>query len=118
MIAMPVPRMVATRTSRAVAPVQGEQAAPPRITPSSHGMVGTLLIGIRLFVASGGAPSGPGTPGVRAEIVHIDPGVPSGGLVTARLYHLKGTPDASPSGKREFWFSIDEMTSAITSPTL
>jgi len=58
------------------------------------------------------------SPGVRAEIVHIDPGIPSGGLVTARLYHLKGTPDASPSGKREFWFSIDEMTSAISAPTL
>lgn len=56
--------------------------------------------------------------GVRAEIVHIDPGVPSGGLVTARVYHLNGTADSTPSGKREFWFSIDEMSSTITAPTL
>lgn len=73
-------------------------------------------------LTAGGAPrSAPVfilSPGVRAEIVHIDPGIPSGGLVTARLYHEKGTPDFSPSGKREFWFSIDEMTSAISAPTI
>jgi type IV pilus assembly protein PilA len=58
------------------------------------------------------------SPGVRAEIVHVDPGVPSGGLVTARVYHLDGTADSTLSGKREFWFSLDEMTSSISVPTL
>jgi len=59
------------------------------------------------------------SPGVRAEIIHDDPATPSGGFVEARLYHISGTPDEmNPSGKREFWFTIDEMTSTISSPAL
>lgn len=58
------------------------------------------------------------SPGVKAEIVHIDPGIPNGGYVTARLYHEKGTEDSNPSGKREFWFAIDEMTASISAPSL
>jgi hypothetical protein len=62
------------------------------------------------------------SPGVRAEIFHFDPGIPSGGLVEARVYHINGTDapvDAfNPSGKRQFWFSIDEMTSSISAPTM
>lgn len=62
------------------------------------------------------------SPGVRAEIFHFDPGIPSGGLVEARVYHINGTDapvDAfNPSGKRQFRFSIDEMTSSISSPTM
>lgn len=56
--------------------------------------------------------------GVKAVISHADPGIPSGGYVEARVYHINGTPDLTPSGKREFWFSIDEMTSFISAPTL
>jgi prepilin-type N-terminal cleavage/methylation domain-containing protein len=58
------------------------------------------------------------SPGVRAEIIHDDPEIPSGGYVEARVYHINGTSDATSSGKREFWFSIDEMTSFISAPTL
>jgi len=56
--------------------------------------------------------------GVRAEIVHDDPGIASGGYVEARVYHMNGTPDTTSSGRREFWFSIDEMTSFISAPSL
>lgn len=56
--------------------------------------------------------------GVRAEIVHDDPSLPGGGYVEARVYHIHGTPDVTPSGKREFWFSLDEMTSFISAPSL
>lgn len=57
--------------------------------------------------------------GVRAMIIHDDPGIASGGFVEARVYHVNGTPDPmNPSGKREFWFTIDEMTSTISAPTL
>ena len=58
------------------------------------------------------------SPGVKAVIFGTSPGIPGGGLVSARVYHTNGTDDLTPSGKREFWFSIDEMTSSITAPTL
>ena len=65
-----------------------------------------------------GAPIFTMSAGVRAEITHDDPGILSGGYVSARVYHLNGTADATASGKREFWFCIDEMTSSISSPAL
>ena len=58
------------------------------------------------------------SPGVKAVIFGSSAGIPGTGLVTARVYHERGTDDATPSGKREFWFSIDEMTSTISAPTL
>lgn len=70
---------------------------------------------------TGGSPRQPIfnlSPGVRAVIFGSSPGIPGGGLVTARVYHINGTNDLTPSGKREFWFSIDEMTSAISAPSL
>jgi len=84
----------------------------------------TLTVGSRIQVGvqdtSGNdrAPVFTLSPGVRAIIHGTSPGIPGGGLVSARLYHINGTGDATPSGKREFWFMIDEMTSAITAPTL
>lgn len=70
---------------------------------------------------TGGAPRQPIftlSPGVRAEISGYSSGVPGSGIVLAYLYHISGTDDSNPSGKRRFMFSIDEMTSSITAPAL
>jgi len=62
------------------------------------------------------------SPGVRAQIWGESTGIPGGGNVTAYVYHINGTDvpvDAfNPSGKRRFMFSIDEMTSSISAPSL
>jgi len=70
---------------------------------------------------TGGAPRPPMftfSPGVRAVVFGNSPGIPNDGLVTARVFHVSGTDDATPSGKREFLFMIDEMTSMISAPAL
>ncbi|MDF1592327.1 MAG: hypothetical protein P1P89_12500 [Desulfobacterales bacterium] len=60
------------------------------------------------------------SPGVRAVIYGVSPGTPGGGDVTAYVYHINGTYDSanSPHYRRHFYFSINEMTSLITAPTL
>ncbi|MEW6671443.1 MAG: type II secretion system protein [Thermodesulfobacteriota bacterium] len=82
-------------------------------TPADGSQVGVL--------DTSGAPREPVftlSPGVKAVIFGDSPGIPGGGLVTARVYHINGTNDATGSGKREFWFMIDEMTSFISAPSL
>lgn len=61
------------------------------------------------------------SPGVRAEIVGSSGLIAGTGFIDAFVFHENGTDDAgalSGNGKREFYFSLDEMTSAITSPSL
>ena len=61
------------------------------------------------------------SPGVRA-IIDGESGVTAGsGYIDARVYHINGTDDTIPpstSGKREFYFVLDEVTSFISSPSL
>jgi len=73
---------------------------------------------------TGGGPRPPVftmSPGVRA-IISGESGTTAGtGTITAFLYHINGTSDPTSlggSGKREFYFHLDEMTSTITSPSL
>ena len=61
------------------------------------------------------------SPGVRAEIVGSSGLSAGSGFIDAFIFHESGTDDPgalSGNGKREFYFSLDEMTSAITSPSL
>lgn len=86
----------------------------------------TSLVGSNLQVGvkdTGGASRPPVftlSPGVRAIIYGTSPGIPGGGDVTAYVYNINGTDDPAnpPHFKRQFYFSIDEMTSSITAPTL
>ena len=58
------------------------------------------------------------TPGVMAR---IEPGSVSGiaeqGFYEAYLFHESGTPDSTPSGKREFWYLADELNAIYSLPT-
>ncbi len=61
------------------------------------------------------------SPGVRADITHTGGLVPGSSYVSAYFYHIDGTNDADPishSGKREFYFTLDELSSTISSPSL
>ena len=61
------------------------------------------------------------SPGVRA-IISGESGLTAGtGTITAFVFHTKGTDDPlslGGSGKREFYFHLDEMTSTISVPTI
>ena len=61
------------------------------------------------------------SPGVRA-IISGESGTTAGtGSITAFVYHIKGTEDPASlggSGRREFYFHLDEMTSTISAPSL
>ncbi|MES0362649.1 MAG: type II secretion system protein [Desulfobacteria bacterium] len=49
------------------------------------------------------------SPGVRARIeLGSSSGIALQGYYEAYLFHVNGTPDASVSGKREFWYLADE----------
>ena len=57
--------------------------------------------------------------GVRARITGQSDTLPGAGFIDANLYHSEGTDDpVTPSGKREFYFVLDEVTSFISAPTL
>jgi prepilin-type N-terminal cleavage/methylation domain-containing protein len=61
------------------------------------------------------------SPGVRAEIVGESRPIAGSGFIDAFIFHTRGTDDGgalSGNGKREFYFSLDEMTSAISAPEL
>ena len=61
------------------------------------------------------------SPGVKAEIVHTGATVPGSGFITAFIYHESGTDDPAALNdlkKREFYFTLDEMTSSISVPKL
>lgn len=61
------------------------------------------------------------SPGVRAEIVHTGAASPGSGFITAFVYHEAGTDDPAALNslkKREFYFTLDEMTSSISVPQL
>ena len=79
-------------------------------------------IGTNLFVGTGVRPPVfTMSPGVRAEIVGSSGLSAGSGFIDAFIFHENGTDDPgalSGNGKREFYFSLDEMTSAITSPSL
>ena len=57
-------------------------------------------------------------PGVRAVIIGSSGITAGSGSITAFVYHEYGTDDATTSGKREFYFELDELTSSITAPAL
>jgi prepilin-type N-terminal cleavage/methylation domain-containing protein len=73
---------------------------------------------------TGGSPRPPAftlSPGVKADITHTGALNPGSGFITAFIYHENGTDDTIPpsnSGKREFYFTLDETTSFISSPSL
>ena len=59
------------------------------------------------------------SPGVKAEITGQSDKVPGNGFVTAYLFHENGSDDPGSftgSGRKEFYFMIDELTSAISVP--
>lgn len=57
--------------------------------------------------------------GVRARITGQSDTMAGTGFIDANLYHQFGTDDPiTPSGKREFYFILDETTSFISAPTL
>lgn len=65
-------------------------------------------------VDTGGAARSPVftlSPGVEVTLTgKSDPALPGTGLVVATLYHTAGTTDTTtPSGKREFYYLIDEL---------
>ncbi len=70
-------------------------------------------------VDTGGAarPEGPVftmSPGVEATITgDSDPSNPGSGLVVATIYHTSGTKEATASGRREYFFTIDELGADI-----
>jgi prepilin-type N-terminal cleavage/methylation domain-containing protein len=73
---------------------------------------------------TGGGPRPPVftmSPGVRAIIAGQSGTTAGSGTITAFVYHTDGTDDPfslGGSGKREFYFHLDELTSTITSPSL
>jgi prepilin-type N-terminal cleavage/methylation domain-containing protein len=62
------------------------------------------------------------SPGVKAVIVGQSETSPGNSFVTAYLYHKDGTDDPGASftgsGKREFYFAIDEFSSSLSVPEL
>jgi len=85
-------------------------------TPADGSDVGVL--------DTGGGPRPPVftmSPGVRA-IISGESGTAAGsGTITAFVFHINGTNDSASlggSGKREFYFHLDELTSTITAPSL
>ena len=59
------------------------------------------------------------SPGVQAEITGQSDPVPGNGFVSAYLFHDNGTEDPGSftgSGNKEFYFMVDELTSAISVP--
>ena len=58
------------------------------------------------------------TRGVKAR---IEPGSESGvaeqGYYEAYVFHENGTPDSTPSGRREFWYLADELNAIYSLPT-
>lgn len=57
------------------------------------------------------------SPGVRARIeAGSFSGLPEQGYYEAYLYHVSGTPDTSPSGRREFWYLVDEPNEIYSLP--
>jgi prepilin-type N-terminal cleavage/methylation domain-containing protein len=57
------------------------------------------------------------SPGVRARVVNnCYSGIATQGYYEAFLFHINGTPDASPSGKREFWYLADEVGQIFSLP--
>jgi prepilin-type N-terminal cleavage/methylation domain-containing protein len=71
-------------------------------------------------VDTGGNPRSPVftlSPGVRARIeLGSQSGVAEQGYYEAYLFHVNGTPDASPSGKREFWYLADQQNAIFSLP--
>jgi prepilin-type N-terminal cleavage/methylation domain-containing protein len=57
------------------------------------------------------------SPGVRARIeLGSSSGIAEQGYYEAYLFHVSGTPDASLSGKREFWYLADEVGQIYSLP--
>jgi hypothetical protein len=57
------------------------------------------------------------SPGVRARIeLGSSSGIAAQGYYEAYLFHVSGTPDASLSGKREFWYLADEAGQIYSLP--
>lgn len=57
------------------------------------------------------------SPGVRARIeLGSNSGIAEQGYYEAYLFHVSGTPDASLSGKREFWYLADEVGQIYSLP--
>ena len=56
--------------------------------------------------------------GVRARIeLGSVSGISEKGYYEAFLFHVNGTPDASPSGKREFWYLADQQNAIFSLPS-
>ena len=57
------------------------------------------------------------SPGVMARIeLGSQSGTAEQGYYEAYLFHTNGTPDVSPSGKREFWYLADEQNAIYSLP--
>lgn len=57
------------------------------------------------------------SPGVKARIEPgSESGIPDEGYFEAFLFHINGTPDDTPSGKREFWYLADEANDIYSLP--
>ena len=57
------------------------------------------------------------TPGVRARIEGgSQSGIADEGYFEAYLFHINGTGDETPSGKREFWYLADEANDIYSLP--
>ena len=57
------------------------------------------------------------SPGVRARIeLGSNSGIAAQGYYEAYLFHVSGTSEASPSGKREFWYLADEVGQIYSLP--
>ena len=74
-------------------------------------------VGTQKFSGGGRNPIFTLSPGVRAEITGQSETTPGNGFVSAYLYHENGKDDANSftgSGKKEFYFMIDEFSSSIS----
>jgi prepilin-type N-terminal cleavage/methylation domain-containing protein len=53
---------------------------------------------------------------IRARIVGTNAADPDDGEITVYLWSVRGSSDASPSGKREYFYYIDESSGIISTP--
>ena len=57
------------------------------------------------------------SPGVRVRVeAGSQSGVPEQGYFEAFVYHIGGSGDSTPSGKREFWYLADEANGIYSLP--